>query len=569
MDNFTFKTSGYDQIGIRGSGNTNSQQIGGIIETRQTVRNLNSYFSLSASKNLNDDLEIQGVIGNEIIDDNSDFSQLIGRGLIAKGNRNLSTNTTTFIPFYEINKRRIIGLFGNLTTSYKAWATLDLSVRNDWNSTLPTTANSYLYYSAAGSINLTTAFPSLKSNTINLLKLRGNYGRTGKGGDFLYRTDTYFATANPSDGFGPQIVFPFNSLGGFTYSNNAGNPNLKPEFTNSVEFGIDLGLFDNRIALDLTKYTQNTTDVIFSVPNSSAAGIANVLSNVGELKTDGWEAALTLVPIKTKSITWSSTFNFTQFKSTVEKLAPGVQNIFLAGFTTPNIRLVEGDEYGQIYGTGYLKDAQGRMLLTATGLPRPTVNVEKIGNPNPKYNLGISNSLSLKNFSLNVLLDIRDGGDIYSRNIADLQRNGVTVETAEKDRIAADGTLAKNYIFEGVLPDGTVNSEANANAVRVTAEQYFGNSGKFVAAKGFIYGTSWFRIREVSLSYNVPKTLLEKTMFGNLELGIFGRNLFLSAPDYPHLDPEQNVLGISNASGLEFNALPQTKSIGANIRLTF
>ncbi len=569
VDNFTFKTRGYDQIGIRGGGNTNNGATGGIIETRQTVRNLNSYLSLSASKSINDDFEIQGVVGNEIIDENSDFSQLIGRGLIVKGNRNLSTNTTAFTPSYSLSQRRIIGLFGNVTTSYKAWATLDLSLRNDWNSTLPTTANSYLYYSAAGTINLTTAIPSLKSNTINLLKLRGNYGRTGKGGDFLYRTDTYFGTAGSADGFGPAIVFPFNSLGGFTYSDGAGNPNLKPEFTNSVEFGIDLGLFDNRIVLDLTKYTQNTTDVIFSVPNSPAAGIGSVITNVGELKTDGWEVALTLVPVKTKSISWSSTFNFTQFRSTVEKLAPGVQNIFLAGFTTPNIRLVEGDEYGQIYGTGYLTDAQGRMVLTATGLPRPTANVEKIGNPNPRYNLGISNSISVKNFNFNVLLDIRHGGDIYSRNIADLQRNGVVVETAERDRVAADGTVAKNYIFEGVLPDGTVNSESNPNAVRVTAEQYFGNAGKFVAAKGFIYGTSWFRIREVSLSYNVPKTFLDKTMFGNLELGIFGRNLFLSAPDYPHLDPEQNALGVSDAQGLEFNALPQTRSVGANIRLTF
>jgi TonB-linked SusC/RagA family outer membrane protein len=569
VDNFTFGRKSYDQIGIRGGGSTSNGPTGAIRERVDVVRNINSYLSLSASKSINEDFEIMGVLGHEIIDESRENSDIIGRGLIVRDLRNLSTNTTAFTPFNQTLERRIMGVFGNVTTIYKNFATLDVSLRNDWNSTLPTTANSYLYYSAAGTVNLTEAIPSLKSNTVNLLKLRGNYGRTGKGGDFLYATDSYFGTANPADGFGPNLIFPFNGLAGYTLNNGAGNPNLKPEFTNSIEFGVDLAMFDNRIVLDLTKYTQKTTDVIFNVPNSSAAGISSVFTNSGELTTDGWEVALTLVPVKTKDITWSSTFNLTKFTSTVDKLAAGVQNIFLGGFTTPNIRLVEGDQFGQIYGTDYLRDDQGRMILTAQGLPRPTANVVKIGNPNPNYTLGISNSISVKGFNLSVLLDIRDGGDIYSRNVADLQRNGVTIETAEKDRLNSDGTAAKNYIFEGVLPNGTENKDSDPNAVRVTAEQYYGNSGKYVTASGFIYGTSWFRIREVSFSYTFPKSILDKTMFGNLEIGLFGRNLFLSAPDYPHLDPEQNALGISNAQGLEFNALPQTRSLGANIRLTF
>jgi TonB-linked SusC/RagA family outer membrane protein len=569
VDNFTFGRKSYDQIGIRGGGSTQNGPTGAIRERVDVVRNINSYLSLSASKSLNDDFEIMGVLGHEIIDENRENSDVIGRGLIVRDLRNLSTNTTSFTPTYQTLRRRIMGVFGNVTTIYKNFATLDVSLRNDWNSTLPTTANSYLYYSAAGTVNLTEAIPSLKSNTINLLKVRANFGRTGKGGDFLYATDSYFSSANPADGFGPNLIFPFNGLAGYTLNNGAGNPNLKPEFTNSIEFGVDLAMFDNRIVLDLTKYNQKTTDVIFNVPNSSAAGIASVFTNSGQLTTDGWEVALTLVPVKSKDITWSSTFNLTQFTSTVDKLAPGVQNIFLGGFTTPNIRLVEGDQFGQIYGSDYLKDDQGRLILTAAGLPRPTANVVKLGNPNPNYTLGISNSVSVKGFNLNILLDIRDGGDIYSRNVADLQRNGVTIETAEKDRFNSDGTVAKPYIFEGVLPNGTENKDSDPNAVRVTSEQYWGNAGKYVAARGFIYGTSWFRIREVSFSYTFPKSILDKTMFGNLEVGVFGRNLFLSAPDYPHLDPEQNALGISNAQGLEFNALPQTRSLGANIRLTF
>ena len=175
----------------------------------------------------------------------------------------------------------------------------------------------------------------------------------------------------------------------------------------------------------------------------------------------------------------------------------------------------------------------------------------------------MTNTLSFKGLSFTFLLDYREGGQIYSRNLADLQRNGATAETAALPRFDANGVALKNYLFEGVDVAG------NPNTVYVTAEQYYGNSGKFAAAEGFIFGTTWFRVREAALSYRIPSSILRSLPFGNVEIGIFGRNLYLNAPDYPHLDPEQNVLGISNAQGLEFNALPQTRSYGANLRITF
>jgi len=182
----------------------------------------------------------------------------------------------------------------------------------------------------------------------------------------------------------------------------------------------------------------------------------------------------------------------------------------------------------------------------------------------------VNNNISYRGLNLNVLLDIRQGGDIYSRNIADLQRNGVAIETAEFDRFNSDGTVATPYKFEGVFASGANAGKENAGEFekKVTAEQYWGNSGKYIAAEGFIYDISWFRVREAGLSYTFPKKWLDKTPFGALELGVFGRNLFLHAPNYPHLDPEQNVLGINNAQGLEFNALPQQRSFGVNFRAT-
>jgi hypothetical protein len=325
--------------------------------------------------------------------------------------------------------------------------------------------------------------------------------------------------------------------------------------------------FNNRLNIDASFYQRNTRNVILSVPVSPASGVTNVLKNAGKLSTKGVELSISGTPIRTENFSWDLGVNYTQFKSMVDELAAGVSNIFLAGFVTPNIRLVAGDEYGQIYGSAYQRNADGKMLINpATGLPLQTTGVEKIGNPNPKFTMGITNNFSYKNFSMYVLLDIREGGDQYSRNIADLQRNGVTAETGEFPRFQADNVTSNTpYMYNGVYASGA--NAGQPNTVKVNAQTYYGNTGKYIAAEGFIYDTSWFRVREVSLSYKLSNKFLDKTPFKQFEVGAFGRNLFLSAPNYPHLDPEQNALGISNAQGLEFNSLPNTRTVGFNLKV--
>jgi hypothetical protein len=215
----------------------------------------------------------------------------------------------------------------------------------------------------------------------------------------------------------------------------------------------------------------------------------------------------------------------------------------------------------------YQRDNLGRILLqtsgTNAGLPLPTSGVFKIGNSNPKYTIGINNSFAYKNFSLDILFDIREGGDLYSRNLADLRRNGVVVETAELPRFEKDNvTPTRNYQFTGVDASGNVVN------VPIRADQYWGNAGKYVAAEGYMIKTSWFRVREMNLTMKMPKRLIDKSPFSNIEFGIFGRNLYLKAKGAPHLDPEQNAFGTNNISGLEFNANPSTRTFGANLRLT-
>lgn len=563
-DVFSTFTHGYDQIGARGGANTTANAIGGIRETRSNYRSLNSNGYFTAQKKINDFSGV-AIVGTEFQQIYSNAAQMDGKGIIVRDFEQLS-NTTTYTPSpsFGSNKTRLLGLYGDFTVNYKSIASLNVTLRNDWSSTFAIGNNSYLYSGFGGSVNFTEWFPQIRNKVIENIKIRGNYATVGKAGDFVYATDSYFGGAGSADGFGPTVTFPFNGVQGFALSNAAGNANLAPEFTTNKEIAVELSFFKNRLNIEATRYWQDSKDLIFSVPISNTSGIGSITKNAGSLSNKGVEISIDGTPVKTSSFTWNIRFNFTDFKSIVNKLDVGVTNIFLGGFTTPNIRLVQGDEYGQIYGNAYQKDTKtGKMIVGANGLPLITSGVQKIGNPNPDYIIGATNTFTFKGFNLSVLIDYRQNGDLYSRNIADLQRNGVAKETAEFPRYDASGVVQKPYLFDAVYANGT------ANTTYVSAQDYYGNSGKYAAAEGFIYNGTWFRIREASFSYRLPSSLLGKTPFGMAELAVFGRNLFLSAPNYPHLDPEQNALGISNAQGLEFNALPQTRTMGVSVRLTF
>ncbi|MDZ4794523.1 MAG: SusC/RagA family TonB-linked outer membrane protein [Bacteroidota bacterium] len=557
---------GYDQIGARGGANTSALQVGGIRENRNNYRSINSNGYFTVNKRYKS-WTGTAIVGSEFQQIYSNAAQIDGKNIIIRDFEQIS-NTTTFspAPSYGSSKSRLLGIYGDFSIGYKSIFNVGVTLRNDFSSTFKPDKNSYLYTGYSGSVNITELFPGIKGKIIENIKIRGNYATVGKAGnDFIYSTDSYFGGAGSSDGFGPQITFPFNGIQGFSLSNGAGSADLGPEFTGNKEIALELSLFKGRFTIEATRYQQKSRKLIFGVPVSATSGITSVTKNAGNLSNNGVEVGVTATPIKSKSFTWSMNITYTQFKAIVEKLETGVSNIFLGGFTTPNVRLVVGDEYGQLYGNAYQRDPSkgNKIIVGANGLPLITTGVQKIGNPNPKWVGGLTNTFTYKGLSLEVLLEYRSGGDLYSRNIADLQRNGVAIETAEFPRYDAAGVLQTPYLFDAVYANG------QPNTTMVSAQNYFGNNGKYAAAEGFIYKTTWFRVREASINYTVPSSVLRKTPFGSASLSVFGRNLFLSAPDYPHLDPEQNALGVSNAQGLEFNALPQTRTIGVGLKLSF
>lgn len=562
VDAFTFNSVGFDDQGVRSNANTASAGKGGLIESQTLSRNLNSYFTVSGNRTYGH-FSLAATLGNEIISNYSKSLSTTGLSITLPGFVNLK-NFNTFSSTDGYEKTRLTGFFGDISVDYKTYLNLNLKARNDFSSTLSPETRSIFYPAVAVSFVLTEAFPGMKNSVLNFAKIRANVGEVGKGAA-AYSTDTYWVTAGAADGFSSTAVnFPFSSLVGYTYSNTAGNYNIKPEFTREIELGTEMSFFDRRLSLDLSVYKRDSRDLIFAVPVPTSSGFSSQIKNAGRLSTKGIEFLLSGLPIKNNSFSWEATINFTSFKSMVEELAPGVSLISLGGFTSPNIQAVAGQQYGLIYSNMYVRDDKGRMIIKANGLPQVTSAVGQVGNPNPKFTMGFSNTFKYKNIGLSFLIDAKYKGDVMSRTIGDLRINGVVKETAKYDRFNKDGTLATPWLFEGVHEDGTPNT------TYVTAQDYWGLAGKYVAWEGYVLDASFIKLREISVNYTFNKSLLERTkFFTRLELSLYGRNLITYAPNYPHLDPEQNLLGISNARGLEFGIQPVARTVGFSLKAAF
>ncbi len=562
-DIFTTNSVGFDEKGIRSNGNTSSAGAGGIRNREIFSRDINSYLTVSGDRRIGEDFRVTATLGNEIISNYDTNLQATGLGIVVPGFENLK-NFLTYSPSSSLTRRRLMGFFGDFVVDYKSYLTLNIKGRNDFSSTLTKENRSIFYPAIAVSFIPTEAFPSLAGTVLSSAKIRANVGEVGKGAG-VYNTSTYWGQASAGDGFGSTGVnFPFKGLAGYTYDNSAGKTDLKPEFTREIELGTELSFFENRLYIDASVYKRDTRNLIFAVPVPASSGFTSTITNAGKLSTKGLELLVSGSPVANQSFKWDATLNFTTFKTIVKELAPGVERLTIGGFTSPNTQAVVGQQYGLIYSTNYKRDDQGRMVINQAGLPLTAQGVSATGNPNPKFTMGFTNNFTYKGFNLSLLLDWKHKGDILSRTVGDLRIQGVSAETAEHPRFNADGTPNKPYLFDGVLEDGTPNN------IYVSAQDYWGLRGKYVAWAGYVRDASFLKLREATISYNLPQALLARTGFiESLQFSVYGRNLLTYAPNYPDLDPEQNLQGISNSRGLEFGIQPIARTIGVSLRATF
>lgn len=481
--------------------------------------------------------------------------------LTIPGFQNVS-NGSVFTSSAESNTlRRLVGYYADLSLSYKNYLFLTLQGRIDQSSTLPKANNSFFYPGVSVSFVPTDAF-DIKSNILSELKVRGSIAKVGKDAN-PYLLNSVFV----SGGYGnnvASITFPItvgSSIPGFSPSTRIGSNNLTPEFTTSYDGGVNVGLFNNRLSLDVGYFYSESSNQIFNVAVSNSTGFDTRTTNVGLITNRGWEIELTATPVKTGQFTWEISGNWSRLRNEVVSIAEGVTSSTIPGNSfigiSPSIK--EKAPYGVIIGTDFAYSPTGQRLVNpATGLYVPGIPNTVIANPNPEWTAGLTNTLNYKGFTLSALLDIRYGGDLYSFGWTDLRGNG-SLEITAVDR-------DKPRVLEGVIDINGDGSSYIPNNIQIAAQTYWGALGG-LAGKAAVFNATTYRLRELALNYQLPKNWLSKTPLGSVSIGISGRNLFFYAPYAPG-DPGVNTQGAGNIQGLDLNGAPQTRNYGFNIRIT-
>jgi TonB-linked SusC/RagA family outer membrane protein len=434
------------------------------------------------------------------------------------------------------------GVFMTADFSYRDLLTLTASARNDWSSTLPKESRSYFFPSAG--------FSAILSNMLDLptfisfAKLRGNYAVTGNDARPYLLNQTYtFAAGGPTGFISRDGVRPF--------------PDLKPELTTSLEIGTEVRLLNNRFGIDLGWYTSDSKNQLFSVAIPPASGWSSQFINAGLVRNSGVEMTLNGAIVRNSDVRWDVDLNFARNTNLLVELTPDLKRLVLAGDFVNDVVVEEGKPLGQLYSRGYERNANGQILVDATGLPRITAGKTVfMGNSRPDWTGGINNRISWKSLTLSFLISARMGGYVSSFTNAVIYADGVTKKTLEG---------RDSYVVNGVQADGSKNT------VATNAEKFWVRVGgrNTPAGEVFTYDASNIRLRELVLSYNLPNNLIKGLPFQSGAVSLVGRNLFFLMNRAEGFDPELTAGAQNTTVGLESFSLPTTRTIGVNLNLSF
>jgi TonB-linked SusC/RagA family outer membrane protein len=585
--------------------------LGQLIEDEMRRMELDGNLLLTFTKDLSTDFNLKAIVGHNANKRSVTRQSYTGTGIIVPGINDMD-NVATITPNGGARSERAYhAAFSDVTVSFRDWAFLNLTGRNDWTSTLPNDARSYFYGGFSGSVILSDAL-NIESDKLSFLKLRTGWARVGSDSQpYLTQTSVFFT--NPSTAIGNNVAnqtFPFRGLNGQTLSNQLGNSRLTPEFSSEVEVGAEIKFFKNRLGFDVTYYDRATTDQIVPITTSPASGFTTSVVNIGRVTNQGWEVAFDATPVVLKNgFTWNVTAAFTRNRNMVRELTEGLDEVVVNGFAS-NIRVVHraGEPYGQIKGSvaeRYSPDPEnnnlhnpeahwkdGELLIDPnTGKLITSATEELIGDPNPDFILGVTNTFSWKGITLSALLDYRHGGDMYSYTFNQVYGRGLTPGTIpEGPRGRAVSLVIPGVVGSPTTQQATLQMIDGQNQPIRNSTQLHANDWWFINTFGSagpnefsIFDATTIRLREVSLGYEIPKTWLAKTPFGSASITFTGRNLWYNAVNFPddlNFDPETNSLGAGNveglspfqtgnAQGVDLGIIPTTRRYGVNLRFTF
>jgi len=478
-------------------------------------------------------------------------------------------------------EKKINSIFGMANFSYDDWVFLDITARNDWSSTLPTQENSYFYPSFTLSGVISDKLELGADSPLTFLKLRAAYAEVGSDTDPYLLTNTY--QAEPLFGNNPAL------------SNNsfAANPNLKPERTDSYEFGFDARFFENDLKVDFTYYDMLSKDQIIFLPVPNSSGKETRLVNAGEIRSSGVELSLDYRAVETDDFSWNTILNVGANEAIVESLPDGVQDsypivsdVFPTDGGSQDLELVaiEGEKLGQLRGLGFQRNENGQ-IIHEDGIPQLTDDKVTVGSYQPDARFGWQNILNYKNWQFTFLFDGQIGGKLYSRGHAlfntggtitnedDPNLNMTTLEGRAEYNISYNANGEPVYSLrpgtgQGVVGPG-VNANGGENSTAVAPRDYFyayyGNGFNRDNIEAATYDNDWVKLREVRLTYNFPTEWFGDIGLDSFKASIIGRNLLLIT-DVPTVDPETfSIRGGNFVNGFGSNPLPSTSSIGLSL----
>ena len=518
---------------------------------------------LNFKKDISEDISFTGLLGSNLRRTrlNSIRASTNG-GLAVPELYSLSNSINPIEAPTEFDERvGVDGIFANASFGFKKLVFLDLSARNDKSTTLPTDNNSYFYYSAAGGFLFSNV---LEASWLNHGKLRVNYAEVGNDASALSLFDVY------------DKPTAFGSIPLFSVPNTKNNPALVPERTKSFEAGIEFEVFEGRVGFDFTYYQSNTFDQIFAVNTTSATGYTARFVNSGEVSNKGVEVSAFAVPVSTNNLTWRLGLTFAKNQSEVIELykieGVPITNVQLGSFqggVTTNAAV--GQPYGVLRGTNFVYtngqrtvNAKGRYMATAS-------SAQIIGNPNPDWFGGISNALNYKNISLNFLIDVRYGGDIFSLDQWYGEGTGLYPHTAglnelgnpKRSPVAEGGGV----LLPGVKADGTPNDIRSEN---LDGDNTLYGYPQSPPRAWYVYDGSYVKLREVALSYALPSSLFaDNKILEGIDVSIVGRNLWIIHKNMEYADPEETLSSGNVTNGYQSGAYPAVKTYGFNVRFKF
>lgn len=560
----------YRKVVVPESTGSASNYSGTITESELSKQRLTSTLIASYSKMLNSTWDLYAMVGFNL-------DMLSSRSITTFGSNFLlptliSLNNVGIFerPTRRTGKRRILSGFGEVRLDYKGIASIGITGRNDWTSTLTPGLNSFFYPSITAGFVFTELLDGVFKDVLSFGKIRASWAQSGQDA--------------PIERLG-VVLIQYNGLGGgYNHYHSAGNDALKPELIESVEFGLNLALYNGRFNVDLSYYNSNSSDMIINNRISSASGFIIRTFNTGDMQNKGFEVVLDSKILIEGELKWNTSLNFARNRSKLTNLPGNISRLPVTSGQIINeakpLALIDEPLYA-IEGIPYLRNENGNIIINEDGYPRwgtyakdengdfilntdgtRKVSQENVylGNREPDFLLGITNTFTYKQFNLSFLFDIRKGGDVINATSSFMMSRGI--------HKLLDEERNKSYTFNGEVetPDGFVTNEQEV----VLDDNYFRFRYRSVG-ENFVEDGSWVKLRYVALTYDMVN-IAKKIAMQNLQITITGRNLFMLS-SYSGGDPENDYsgsgVGGAGTVGLDYFNVPTTRGITFSLRATF